>query len=69
MKCTAVSNCFFLKVLVSTTFGRVSIREMRKVSELLVLSVRPMAQDLLSVVLLPNTKLIKPSITDSLATE
>jgi len=69
MKCTAVSNCFFLKVLVSTTFGRVSIREMRKVSELLVLSVRPMAQDLLSVVHLPNTKLIKPSITDSLATE
>lgn len=69
MKCTAVSNCFFLKVLVSTTFGRVSIREMRKVSELLVLSVRPMAQDLLSVVLLPNTKLIKLSITDSLGTE
>jgi len=69
MKCTAVSNCFFLKVLVSTTFGRVSIREMRKVSELLVLSVRPMAQDLLSIVLLPNTKLIKLSITDSLGTE
>lgn len=52
-----------------TTFGHVSIREMRKVSELLVLSVRPMAQDLLSVVLLPNTKLIKLSITDSLGTE
>lgn len=69
MKCTAVSNCFFLKVLVSTTFGHVSIREMRKVSELLVLSVRPMAQDLLSIVLLPNTKLIKLSITDSLGTE